>query len=436
MLQERTEGALKEAEGLLLRLDEVEKFEAKYQNVPVRAVGRIYEDMQALADSIPDIQTPNNQDELLLAEVKRRMAGQAVFVEQNLSGRLYDFDTVTKILGIPEQDLKSLRPWLEQNRSRTQEAIERLFDSRGNNERELPLASDVPSVRRQAEEFAGVHIEQYHKTIAKLLEKLTKVGNFARDVNVHPSNIQRSYYNHKTNIVGMSIPSILFGKENGTLGLREGELIRLYGHEAMGHALNFAITRASGLPFLLTDDSNLTVATAESVAQFYEKRLLGDLRSSTETQKALDIEHKFAKIYQDAKDGEQLKDYDKRIGWYGITVLADKALGDPKDPSVLKRKTEMLADVALNRIGIAGWVEDHKNQFDSEGNLSASMVSELRYCAQPVPRALEEFTKRGIEYNGKGRSYIDSTLLRGLWTPIGFVDNARLRAKDAPKEVL
>lgn len=429
MLNERTDKALKDAEGLLRRLDRVNKFSAKYGIMPVREVGKIYDEMQELTGSIPAIDRPANQDELLLAEVKRRMQGQATELEYEMSGRLYDFDTVTQVLGIPQEDLKCLRPWLEQNKGKTQEAIDRLFDSRDMRHYELPLAGDIPSVRRQAEEVAGAHIERYHRTISKFLQGLTKTGEFARDIHVHPSTEHRSYFNTLTNKVGISVDRILFGKEDGTLGLRDGELIRIYGHEGMGHALNFVITRAGGLPHLLTEGSNLTIGSEESVAQFYEKQLLEDLRGSLETQKALDIDHRFSAIYQEAKDREQLDDYHKRMGWYAITVLADKSLGDPKDPAVLRRKSEMLAEVAVNRAGLAGWIEGKKDEFDSEGNLRPKIVSELRYCAQPVPRALEEFSKKGMTYDGKDRGYIDATLLRGIWTSQGFVDNARLRAE-------
>ena len=46
-----------------------------------------------------------------------------------------------------------------------------------------------------------------------------------------------------------------------------------------------------------------------------------------------------------------------------------------------------------------------------------------------MQRALDEFAKQGITYDGNGRSKIDSTLLTGIWTPIGYVDNARLTAQ-------
>ena len=47
-----------------------------------------------------------------------------------------------------------------------------------------------------------------------------------------------------------------------------------------------------------------------------------------------------------------------------------------------------------------------------------------------MPRALEEFAKAGIHYDGPNRSKIDETLLRGFWTPVGFVDNARVVARE------
>jgi hypothetical protein len=150
---------------------------------------------------------------------------------------------------------------------------------------------------------------------------------------------------------------------------------------------------------------------------------------SPETQRALGIEHRFAEIYQEAKDTEQLDEYKKRIFQYGISVLGDKSLGEPNDPAVLRKKADMLYDVAIDKSGVQSWIQQNRYNFDSEGNLNPQLVGELRYCARPVQRALEEFASRGINYDESGRNVIDSTFLKGLWTPIGFVDNARLRAE-------
>ena len=429
MLNEETERAMKEAEGLLKKLDRMQKFADKYHLTPSREAQRLVESMQNLANAIPETTNPQTQEQLIQSELKRRLHGEAAYLDQRLSGRLYDFDTVVNILGIPKEDISSLRPWLESNKEKTQEAVERLFHLRESEGYELPLASDIPSVRRQVEEFAGAHIQRYHKTLGKFLQGLTKVGAFIRDIDAVPTTQDRSYFHPLTNNLAVSIPAICFSKEEGTLHIRDKELIRLYGHEGMGHALNFVITRLNGLPYFLTQDSALTVSTAESVAQFYENVLLEDLKKSRETQKALGIEHKFAEIYQEAKDAEQLEEYKKRIFQYGISVLGDKNLGEPSDPSVLKRKADMMYEVAIDKRGVQSLIQQNRYNFDSEGNLNPQLVGELRYCARPVYRALEEFARKGVNYDEQGRNTIDATFLRGLWTPIGFVDNARLRAE-------
>ena len=107
-----------------------------------------------------------------------------------------------------------------------------------------------------------------------------------------------------------------------------------------------------------------------------------------------------------------------------------KKLGSPSDPEIFKRKIEILYEVAIDKSAITHWVQDNRYNFDTEGNLYPRIVGELRYCARPVPRALEEFSKRGKYYDEENRDFIDLTFLKGLWTPIDFVDNARLRAQE------
>ena len=429
MLNEDTKKVLKESEGLLKKLDRMQKFEEKYYLTPSRELPKLIESMQILADNIPNVASPRNQDELIQSELNRRLHGEATYLDQRLSGRLYDFNTVVNSLGIPNEDILSLRPWLETNKEKTQDAIERLFYARDIEGYELPLAIDIPSIRRQCEEFAGAHIQKYHKTLGKFLQGLTNVGAFLRDINIVPTTKDRSYFNSLTNNLAISIPIICFSKEDGTLHIRNKELIRTYGHEGMGHALNFLITKSNELPYFLTQDSKLTVSTLESVAQFYENILLEDLRESRKTQIELGIENKFTEIYQEAKDTEQLEEYRKRIFDYGITVLGDKSLGEFSDSAVLRKKADILYEVAIDKGGVQWWIQQNRYNFDSEGNLNPELVRELRYCARPVQRALDEFSKRGINYDEKGRSLIDSTFLKGFWTPIGFVDNARLRAE-------
>src|SRR3989338_1375705 len=426
MLKELTE----KSEGLLKRLDRIGKFGSKYNVFPYQEVGKLISEMNELADSISYIETPENQEQLIQSELKRRLNGEAFSLEQRVTPRLYNFDIVVSMFGIPKSDIDGLRGWLLANRSETLNTIERLYQTKDIKNYELGLPVDIPSVKRQAEEFAAVHIQKYHKRLGKLLQDLTQVGGFLREINAVPTTEQRSYFHPLTNTLAISIPEICFTTEDGSLQIRERNLIILYGHEGMGHALNQVITKNNGLPYFLTKDTALTAATMDSVSQFYKNVILEDLKNSPGAQKDLGIQHKFDEIYQEAKDIAQLQGYQLKLFQYAITVLANKELGQPQDTDTLKKKVDLLCEVTLDPTQPLHFVEQHRYDFDSQGNLNPQLASELRYAAQPVQRALEEFAKQGIKYDEDGRSKIDATLLKGFWTPIGYVDNARLRAQE------
>lgn len=278
--------------------------------------------------------------------------------------------------------------------------------------------------------MAAVEIQKYHKKIGKLLQELTHVGDFLRDIDAVPTTQDRSYFHPLINTLAIAIPNICFTTEDGSLQIRERNLIRIYGHEGMGHALNKIITENNGLPFFLTSNSSLTAATMESVAQFYQKVIFDDIKANPSVQKELGLSHLFEEIYQDAMDVAQLEEYQLKLFQYSIVVMADKEIGEPQDPNTLQRKIGLLGEVTLDPTYPLHMVEQNRYNYDSQGNFSPKTVAELIYCAQPVQRALDEFNKQGIEYTGSGRSLIDETLLRGFWTPIGFVDNARLVASN------
>ena len=420
----------KPSEELLKKLDRIGKFGNKYGVFPHQEAGRVALEMNSLASSISATEIPRNQDDLIRSELKRRLDGEAFSLEQKITSRPYDFDTVISMYGIPKSDIDELKVWLNANREGTLEAIERLYATKDIENYELGLSVDIPQVRRQAEEFASVHIQKYHKRLGKLLQGLTNVGEFLREISAVPTTNGRSYFHPLTNTLAIGIPAICFTTEDGSLQIREKDLISLYGHEGMGHATNKIVTNSNGLPYFLTKGSALTIATEESIAQFYENIIFEDLKNSPETQKDLGIKHKFDEIYQEAQDTAQLKKYNLKLFQYGITVLADKKLGNPQEGETLKKKIDLLNEVTLDPTYPLHFVEQHRYSFDSQGNLSPKLVSELRYAAQPVQRALKEFEKQGITYEGEGRSIIDATLLKGFWTPIGYVDNARLKAEE------
>jgi len=424
------EDLLKESEIVLRKLDSIEKFHSRYNVVPYREAGKLVDVLKKLAENIPEIKAPENEDELIQSELKRRLNGEALSLEQRITARKYDFDTIISIYAIPKEDICCLKDWLLENKETALEAIERLYQTKDVQNYDLDLPADIPSVKRQAEEFAAIHIQKYHKRLGKLLMDLTRVGEFLRDIDAVPTSEGRSYFHTLTNTLAIGIPAICYTNEDGSLQIRERDLITLYGHEGMGHALNQVVTKANGLPYFLKKNTRLTSATMESVAQFYQKMIFQDLKKSPQTQKDLGIEHKFDEIYQDAEDSSVIHDFRIKFLQYAVTVIADKSLGDPQDSETVNKKIQILNEVTIDPTFPTDFVESKRFSFDSDGNFDHTYVSELRYCAQSVKRALEEFSKQGIKYEGQGRSKIDSVLLKGFWTPIGYVDNARLRAKE------
>lgn len=425
------EELIDKSEQLFKNVHNIYKFQSKCNVLPYKEMSRLFNDMSETAASIPDFEEPENYEQLLQSEIKRRLNGEAACLKLNVEPSHLDFETIVSIYGIPQSDLDGLRDWLVENKERTQDSIERLYKSKEIEDFELAVPLDIPDVRRQAEHFAAVRINQYHKNVGKLFQNLTKVGEFFRDIDAVSTTEERSYFHPLSEYLAISIPAICSHTKDKSLHIKEKNLIRIYGHEGMGHAMNHVVTKNSDLPYLLSNHSRITMSTMESVAQFYEKEIFEDLKSSHETQMALGIEHKFDEIYQDAKDVSQLEKYYKKLQEYAIIVMGDKGYGDPREKETLDRKKAELYEVSIDPMFALNSVEQNKYNFDSEGNLNPQLVSELIYSAQPVEKALEEFNRHGVEYKGEGRSKIDSTLLKGFWTPLGFVDYARLAAKES-----
>lgn len=430
MKQRLFNGKLKQAGNLLKRLEKIDKFERKYHVLPPGVSNALCREMETLAESMPEISNPKTENELFFKEAKRRISGEAAYLDQRLSGKTYEFKNVLEILGIPEQDVKSIYPWLKRNKQKTIKAVDRLCETQDFEGFESPRRFDVPRVRRETEEVAGAQIHKYHKVLGRFLEELSKVGGYLRDIEAEPTTRDRSYFSPLDGLLAISIPSICFSGDQGVIQFRDRELIRLFGHEGMGHSLNQVITKSSSLPDFLKVDSTLTVASEESVSQFYEDRILEDLKKSPDTQKKLGIQHRFKEIYQEAKDTEQLDEYWRHIAHYAVTVLADKSFGPLNDPAAITRRLAVLDRVTINPGEGRGFLIGNKENGDEEGNLNVGLIAELRYCARPVTRALRQFNDKGVRYRGKGRNLIDTTLLTGFWTPEGLVERAKFVAEN------
>lgn len=418
---------LNEAKSIWDRRTRASKFETKFGVYPLAEGKILVEDFQRLSETIPQLTQPTTLEEVNTAELRRRALAEAIYLEHALAGRAYTFDDVINIYGIEPNDIKDLKPWLEANKEIALGAIERVFQDIDVKQYELELPMDRPAVRRQAEEFAQQRVTTYHKRIGKMFEDLTEVGGYLRDINAVITSNDRSYFDTLTKTLAVGIPAISYLTEDGILSLRERVLIRLFGHEGFGHGCNKIITdTASELPFFLKLTSGATVATLESIAQFYERQVFEDLRNSPETQKTLDIRHIFDDIYREEQDTQIIERYKLKLFQYGITVLADQSYGPSQDPEVITTKSDILSSLALYPGYARSFIEGNRQNFDSQGNLNPGLIAELRYAAQPAQRVIEILDQRGFNYQGNGRTQVDIALLQGFWSSVGLVERAKV----------
>jgi len=419
-----------QSEMLWGRAERAYKFNSQFNIYPYQEGARLVGDFQKLSEGIPSAENPTSQEDVYSNELKRRLAGEAVFLDHALSGHYYTFEDVISLYGIDKEDTDGLRGWLLGNREEVLETMDRVFASTEVGDLRLPVPSDVPTFRRQAEEFSATHIGNYQKKLAKLFEDLTQVGTFLRDITCLPTTTDRSYFDLYTKMLALSVPAICYMTEDQSLQINERELIRLFGHEGMGHGLNKIVTEESNLPKFLKRNSETTRATVESVAQHFETVIFEDLADSKKTQGELGIAHKFGEIYQNEKDTRLINFFQRKLFQYAISVLADKSLGDMSDPELRKeaigRRIALLSEVALFPGFAVNFVEGNQHNFDSQGNLSTNLVREMVYAAQPAQKVVSLMEQKGVSYEGENRGKIDMLLLSGFWTPIGLVENAQV----------
>lgn len=419
---------LKEADDLLERVEHISRFSDKYNHMPYSEAQRIIDKMRAFAEALPSPDSVTSFEAVLLNEIARRVRGEAEHFANYLSSHSYSYEQVLQHHAIPQEDIDALKPWLEAHRAQALETIDRLFRERKVEEHNLQPLLDIPKMRQNTEVFAADVISKFHRILSRYFNELTQVGEHLKNIDAQPTVSERSYFNQLYNTLALAILRICKVDKSGMLIVDYKSLISSYGHEGMGHAVNAVLSRLSDLPSLTKRESRLVVSSQESVAQFYEKRIFEDLKNNLSLLRELGIDNLFGEIYQDALDTRLLDKYNLALFQYGITVLADKSLGEPRDPESIKRRIERLAPVALSHTFSNRFVIDYLDKYDPYGNLRPNIVAELKYCAKPVQRALALFAEQGITYENGGRSLIDRVLLTGYWTPQGFVDNARHQA--------
>ena len=160
-----------------------------------------------------------------------------------------------------------------------------------------------------------------------------------------------------------------------------------------------------------------------------ERIIFEDVKESKKTQKELHIADNFKEIYQEELYTRQIVNFNKSLFHYAILILADKSLGKPDDPDTIRKKIDLISNVALNPSNARNFVERNRYRYDLDGNLDTEITSELRYSSKAVQKALDIFRNNSFDYKRQvDRSRIDLMFLTGYFTPTGFVKEAEFES--------
>lgn len=424
---------IKKAKDLMISVSNIWGYQREGGFFQEQEAREILDECRKLVGQLPDIVEPENTDELIQAELKRRLNGEIDYCLGNLEAKHLEINDILNLYAIPKGDFDRIEPWLKEHMNEVEQADKRLckrYISRG---RRFKVSLDVDEIRYEANKVAGNQIDNYWNAIKQLVKRYDK-EDILSNLTLKPTNANRSVYNSDFNVVYFAIPLICYALSHNEIKVDKIALIHHFGHEVIGHSLIFNISKNSRLPHFLQSESYITQATIESTGRFYGDMIFHDLEDSPEIQRQLGIEDNFIEIHEEADDVMLKKLYVKMLQLYTIKLLADKTISDTKNQQQAKlKKIAAIKRLSVDKGFAIRNFEKYNPYCDSQGNPMPSILAELRYCADPVGRVLKIFGDNGIDYEGDGRNIIDQTLLTGFWTPIGLEQWARLVAKEYGK---
>lgn len=256
---------------LLKELERMQKFSAEFGVVPPQVAVDLQTKLGEYSNGLAFINQPSSRIEAIQNEYGRRLGAEALILKRSSSSEPMTFEEIKGMYGVTKADIDALRPWLEDNRPIMIDALNGLYANSEIDNYRLPISGDVPKIRKGAELFAEQKINSYMKVIGALLKE--KSGLDLSIIDAVPTTIDRSYFNGITRQLALSIGRIGYSTKNELYNLDILQMLRLIGHEGMGHALNNLASDNKELPLILRQvGSALTSGTAESIAQHFEKK--------------------------------------------------------------------------------------------------------------------------------------------------------------------
>lgn len=409
------------ADELIRRLTKLHNYSNLTNSIATEAPRqKLAQEMTELAESVPENKDPKTPQEVVSAEMRRRLNAEAQILLSRISPEVETWQEIIGSLGIPEQDLDNVGIWLTDNLEKVRETNDRLLEGAENLTPRLTVDLGIEELRMRAQYVVERHLDVLKDVLRKDFSSLPGVTQFL-DRYLIASNVKYSgaYVNWQAYILSVGVESCTQIYQNEVSVIPE-DLIAIVGHEGLGHCANFMTTEAAVfLPeFLRSRTGPATEATAESVAKYFERKFFDFLKFHPIAVKRLEFQEDFDKIYHRYKETQLLEDYWYNLKHYGRLTLAKNGKPDVrngKPQNETSRATmEELVKYSLDPKFPIWFLKNRENDWDqSTGRLLRDEVAQLRYCTKSAQRIMTGLT-------GDRVPLAEKLILTGAWTPEGL----------------
>lgn len=372
-------------------------------------------EFEDLNKSIQQIKTPKSRKDVLTNELKRISKYYVTTLSEELDPRTATPKEVIDRYFIKDEDIDFLKTWLKENREKVLEANKRQLEFYSDSRRSrVHLGSKA--LRDQAESLMERHLDLLKRAVKEvlLLDEYNHVlGSFVISTD---SVVSRSYADKIARISMVGTGACVY-MVDGKMFIDSVELIGKFGHEVLGHCLNFVFTEKSDLPLFIKEDYfAVTSASRESVSGYFKNRLFDLLLTKPDSIKDFEMDEPFERIFQRYKDTFLLDEYSLRLNMLGFWVMSNSTMNGYND------QMKDLAEYSIEPKWVSFFLNRHRNDWNrSTGLLLPNIVSELRYAVESVTKILNKKKPSDIKK-------FERAILTGAWSPDGFEEWVSLPA--------
>jgi len=380
-------------------------FDQPYSVIDLDYTKNLLSDFKNLYKELPKNENPRSLDELLVYELSKICRNQIDNLEDEFNPSIKTPDQVISMYEVGSEDLDKIKEWLRSNRENIVAANLRQMDAYSSSRRS-DVALGSPQLRAVVESLILSYIEIFKKVLSQYFPDFPGIPQLLDTYVISVESVNpRSYADKVAKAAYIGVARCCYMLD-GKVNLIPEKLLSLFGHEVLGHCLNYINTDLSELPLFVKENIGpMSSASKESVADHFESLIFEFLNDNKQAADSMGFEEDFKKIYERYNDTRILTDYWNNLAMVGFWIMSHTKMDD------FDKQVKELLPYSIDIKWPANFVNRHRQDWNrSTGLLLPKVVSELRYSADPVKEMLAGVDKVKEEE-------IEKLILIGNWTP-------------------